>query len=234
MPPHQGRGHRTRGDDKRLGLEAPHDQREDERDDDRLDRVAVPLLRLRARFDRFGIGAAASCNVAEDRPICSCSSPRARSGALRPAPAIQSDAKRLPSSPIRRVLGVLAILSNVTNSARIGNPANGPPEDLERHKLAGQMDQERLADEHRPSHNRPFAPEPRIIGDRAIVAQNEELVVSELHSRPLPVGLPRGIGQRVRVIDVAIDPDRVGRCKAAANGELNRISAGRPVWTGSS
>ncbi len=43
VPAHQGRSHRTGRNDERLSLEASDDQREDERDHDRLDRVAVSL-----------------------------------------------------------------------------------------------------------------------------------------------------------------------------------------------
>ncbi len=54
---HQGRRHRPGGDDERLGLEPADQKREDHRHDDRLDRLAVPLLLLRlARTLLLGLG----------------------------------------------------------------------------------------------------------------------------------------------------------------------------------
>src|SRR5580658_9634471 len=90
-----------------------------------------------------GFAAARGCKVAVDRPIV-LSFPRWHEKLSRWARA-------------------RTFLANVTNSPRVGNPAKRPPKNLERHELARQVHQERLADEHRPAHDGPFAPEPGVI-----------------------------------------------------------------------
>src|SRR5208337_3864418 len=76
--------------------------------------------------------------------------------------------------------GYVPDLMNVPDSARIGNPINRPAEELQGHDLPGKVHQERLAQEHRPRNHRTSRPEPRVVGDRAVVAQHEKLVGTKL------------------------------------------------------
>src|SRR5690349_3630890 len=98
-----------------------------------------------------------------------------------------------------------ASLSNVTDSARIGNPAHGPPEELEGRDLPGDMNHERPAHEHRAFYKRTFAPETRIVGDGTVVAKHEVVVLSEAHRLECPVRVARGVRQRAGVVDVTIN-----------------------------
>ena len=225
MPPHQGRRHRTGGDHERLSLESAHDEREDERDDDGLDGIAVALGRWGSRlYRRWLWGNLQSGGRPSHRlvyPLVGLTKepevrlPLIDFNSCRAQPPESRTSARQPG--LLACLVSLAYLANVTNSARIGNPAYRTPEDLQRHQLAGQMHQKRLSDEHRPAHHRPFAPEPRVVRDRAVVAQHKELVVSQLHVRARTMSLPRGVGQHARIVDVAIDPDLVdlGRVNTA-------------------
>ena len=135
--------------------------------------------------------------MAEDRPIVRYSLSSSSTGRTRKLasgsthelrPAGRTTRFRSSTRPAR-----VQLLSNVTDSSRIGNPAHRPPEHLERHDLPGQMNQKRPAHEHRAPHDRAFGPEPRIVGDRAVVAQNEVLIAAEAHRSTSPHEGWRGV-----------------------------------------
>ena len=88
------------------------------------------------------------------------------------------------------------------------------------------MDEERLANEHRAGDNRFFFPEPRVVRDRAIVAQYEILVIAEVYGRSQTMPLARGIGQRPGIVQVAIDPQLADGQVAAIHTQSNRTLPG--------
>src|SRR5208337_4955226 len=94
---------------------------------------------------------------------------------------------------------------NIPDSPWIGNPVNRSTKDLQGHDLPGQVHQERLAQKHRPGHHRAARPEPRVVRDRAVVAQHEVLVVLEL-IRPIhAVKMTRDAAQSACVVNVPKD-----------------------------
>src|SRR5271157_1992278 len=94
---------------------------------------------------------------------------------------------------------------NVPDSPWIGNPVNRSTKDLQGHDLPWQVHQERLAQKHRPGYHRAARPEPRVVRDRAVVAQHEVLVVLELIRLIHAVRMPRDAAQSACVVNVPED-----------------------------
>ena len=190
---HEGRGHGAGGDDEGLGLEPTNDQREDKSNDDGLDGVSVSLAIWGGCFGFGRLGGAFGLRQSGGGPSHRLVFPLGRlTGGASRLPYVDVNRRRACGPESRSGacnLGESANLANVTNSARIGNPANRPAKDPQRHELARQMHQERLADKHRPAHDRARTPESGIIGDRAVIAQHEELIGTQLHAGAQPVRL---------------------------------------------
>src|SRR5262249_7526554 len=71
-------------------------------------------------------------------------------------------------------------LPNVADFPGIGDRVKFVPEHLERHRLARQVDEERLAEEPLAVDDRAIRPESRVVRDGAIIPQHEEFVGAEL------------------------------------------------------
>ena len=90
------------------------------------------------------------------------------------------------------------------------------------------MNQKRPPHEHRAAHDRAFRPESRIVGHRAIVAQDEVIVRTELDRRRHPVRIARRAGQRACVVNIPINPQIGDLERATTHTQRERALAREP------